>query len=385
MYAFDNLARDRQVVMVGLNHRIGSLGFLDLSSLDPAFADSGMVGMLDIVAALEWIRDNIDHFGGDPDNVTVFGESGGGAKVSALLAMPASAGLFHKAFAMSGSTPYAQTTNAAAADAEAFLSLLAVEGLPALRQVETERMVDAESALRARTTLLVHGPGFFPVLGPALPEHPLDAVRQGSAREVTAVFGCTSDEMLAFMLFDPDLWTLSDADVRTRLGALTERSDAAALVDAYRAIRPEESATSLAIALFTDALMRVPMIRFSEALAEAGGRPGYEYLFTWGTPDAEGRLRSMHGVDMAYFFDNVDKVPRADGPEAAALTRMSSGALVALARDGAPGHEALPPWPAYTPEDRATMRLDVEPELLSDPFGAERRAWDGFIVPGLRS
>jgi para-nitrobenzyl esterase len=381
MYEFDNLARKQDVVMVGLNHRVGSLGFLDLSSLHPDFAHSGLVGMLDIVAALEWVRDNIARFGGDPGNVTVFGESGGGAKVTTLLAMPSARGLLHQAVSMSGSTPRAQTAAAAAAETEKFLSLLgAGSDLRALQQLDVQRFPEAERALRNRTSLLEHGPGFFPVLGGGLPEHPLDAVRHGSAREVTAVFGCTSDEMMAFMVFDPDLWTLDDAEVRRRFGRLS--SDADALFDAYRKIRPDESATSLYIALSTDALMRVPMIRFTEAAARAGGRPPFQYLFTWGTPDPEGRIRSVHGLDMPYFFDNVDKAPLADGPHAAPLALVASGSLVALARHGAPGHEALPEWPSYSTETRATMQLDVEPALALDPFGEERRAWKGIEVPG---
>jgi para-nitrobenzyl esterase len=384
MYEFDNLARNHDVVMVGLNHRVGSLGFLDLSSLDPDFAGSGLVGMLDIVAAFEWVRDNIAGFGGDPGNVTVFGQSGGGAKVTTLLAMPAARGLFHQAVSMSGSTPRAQTADAAEADARTFLSHLGVGAdLRSLRQVDVKRFPEAERALRNRASLLEHGPGFFPVLGPGLPQHPLDAVRGGSAADVATVFGCTSDEMMAFMAFDPDLWTLDDAEVRRRLGRLT--ADADTLFDAYRTIRPGESATSLYIALFSDALMRVPMIRFTEAAAEAAGRPPYQYVFTWGSPDPEGRIRSLHGLDMPYFFDNVDKAPLADGPHAAPLTLAACGSLVALARHGTPGHEALPAWPSYTTETRATMQLDLEPALAFDVCGEERRAWEGMEVPGLRS
>jgi para-nitrobenzyl esterase len=384
MYEFDNLARRHDVVMVGLNHRVGSLGFLDLSSLDPELAESGLVGMLDIVAALEWVRDNIAGFGGDPGNVTIFGQSGGGAKVTTLLAMPAARGLFHKAVAMSGSTPRAQTAGAAEADARAFLSHLGVgTDLRQLRHMDVRRFPEAERALRNRTSLLEQGPGFFPVLGGGLPQDPLDAVRGGSASGVATVFGCTTDEMMAFMAFDPDLWTVDDAEVRRRFSRLT--SDADTLFDAYRTIRPAESATSLYISLFTDALMRMPMIRFTEAAAEASGRPAYQYLFTWGSPDPEGRIRSLHGLDMPYFFDNVDKAPLADGPHAAALTRAACGSLVAVARHGAPGHEALPEWPSYSTETRATMQLDVEPALALDLCREERRAWEGIEVPGLRS
>lgn len=382
LYAFDNLAREREVVMVSVNHRVGSLGFLDLSWLDPELVDSGMVGMLDIVAALAWIRDNIAGFGGNPGNVTVFGESGGGAKVSTLLAMPSAQGLFHKAVSMSGSTPYAQTPDAAARDAQRFLSLLGTgHDRRALERVDVTRFPEAEFAFRDRTSLLVEGPGFFPVLGPQLPEHPLEAVRGGSAKDVTTLFGCTSDEMMAFMVFDPDLWTLTDDDVRRRLRALTANADR--LVDGYRAIRSGESATSLYIALCTDARMRVPMIRFTEAAVEAGGRPAYQYLFTFGSPDLEGRVRSVHGLDMPYFFANVDKVPLADGPHAARLSEIASGILIALARDGSPGYGALPLWSPYSLEQRVAMRIDLEPALLIDPFGAEREVWDGMRAPGL--
>jgi para-nitrobenzyl esterase len=130
--------------------------------------------------------------------------------------------------------------------------------------------------------------------------------------------------------------------------------------------------------------MRVPLIRFSEAQIEAGGAPTFQYRFTYGFTDPEGRTRSAHGSDMPYFFANIDKAPIADGPHAAALAGVASGSLLAFARTGDPNNDAAPNWPRYSIEGRATMRIDVEPELLADPAGADRAAWSSFVVPGLR-
>ena len=199
LYDFTNLARNNDVVVVGVNHRLGVLGFLDVSHLGDEFADSGNVGMLDIVAALEWVRDNIAQFGGDPANVTIFGESGGGSKVTCLLGMPSAQGLFRSACAMSGAMLEAHPHEAARADTDAVLDQLGVG-----TDVERSRKIDVDAIVQASVDISGSGlaaaaAGFGPTLSPSLPEHPVGRGARGIGRDVNVVLGCTTHEMVAFM------------------------------------------------------------------------------------------------------------------------------------------------------------------------------------------
>jgi para-nitrobenzyl esterase len=384
LYDFSNLSRNHRVVTVGINHRIGILGFLDLSERDERFADSGNVGMLDIITALRWVRENISAFGGDPGNVTVFGESGGGAKASTLLAMPEGRGLYRKAFVMSGVMTLAQDPEAAADRTARILGHLGLDDDDEqLQAVQADSLLAAAAALPgAAGGVLRRGEMFSPVTGPSLPGHPSDLIRAGSAREVATVIGCTSDEMLAFMFSDPDLWTLEIDSVVQRL-RLILGDRAPEVVSAYQAARPGDSPSSLLIAISTDAKFRIPAIRIAEAKVGAGGEPTYMYSFDWGQPDASGAIRSPHGTDMPYFFDNIGKAPVANGPHAEPLVRIMSGSLAAFARTGNPNHELLPSWPAYAPGRRATLRFDVVPSVEDDPQGSQRACWRGISLNGL--
>jgi para-nitrobenzyl esterase len=377
LYDFTNLVRHRNVVVVGINHRLGVFGFLDLSELGEEFAESGNVGMLDVVAALGWVNQNIAGFGGDPDNVTVFGESGGGTKTTALLAMPAAAGLFHKAFPMSGAMLAAQRPEAANTTAHLTLERIGVGAdLSQLATVEAGRLIEAELALQGSGLLGRGGRRFGPVLGPSLPQDPEWAIAHGASASVPIVSGCTTDEMLAFLVSDPEFGSITEAGLRDRLGKLLGEYADPILVG-YRSIHPDESPTALLVATITDATMRLPHIRMTEARLQAGGAPAWMYLFAWGHPDASGRRWAAHGTDMPYFFDNVDKASIAAGPHADQLVAAMSGALVSLAYTGSPNHDELPEWPAYTPEDRLTMLFDTPSSVSADPFGAERLVWQG--------
>ena len=375
LYDFTNLARHRRVVMVGVNHRLGILGFLNLSQFGEEFVDSGNVGMLDVVSALGWVRQNITNFGGDPRNVTVFGESGGGVKTTALLAMPAAKGLFHKAFPMSGTMLTAQQPEHSQSTAELALEQLGVgSDLKKLEAIDVGQLIKSEVSMMGSGLLGAGGRRFGPSLGPSLSD-PERAIQLGAAYDVPVVSGCTTDEMLAFLAGDPEVWSLTEEGLRDRLQLLIgDNTDA--ILAGYRSIRPHESPTSLLVAITTDAVMRVPHIRLTEAKIQSGGAPVWMYLFAWGFPDAAGRVWSAHGTDMPYFFDNVDKASMATGTHAAPLVAAASGALAAFAYTGDPNHDGLPDWPTYTVEDRHTMRFDAAPSVQSDPFGAERRCWN---------
>jgi para-nitrobenzyl esterase len=383
LYDFSNLSRHGNVVTVGINHRIGIFGFLDVSHLGEEFADSGNAGMLDVVAALTWVREQISAFGGDPDNVTVFGESGGGAKISTLLGMPESRGLFHKACVMSGVMLNAQTPERAQQKAQATLEHL---GLPAepkrLQSIGVDQLNEAAAAMQGVRDHLRGGDIFSPVLGPSLPNHPQQSIRSGNAADVTVVVGCTHDEMLAFLYALPDLWTLGIDEARTRLRSLLGE-DVDRVIASYQEVEADQSPTSLLVAIATDAKFRIPHIRMAEAKLEGGGRPAYMYSFDWGRPDPSGTIRAGHGSDMPYFFDNVEKASMAAGPQGEPLTKAMSGALVALAKSGDPNHADLPDWPAYTVEHRSTMCFDVPSSIERDPRGAERASWEGISLDGI--
>jgi para-nitrobenzyl esterase len=384
LYDFANLARNRDLVVVGINHRLGVLGFLEASHLGDEFAESGNVGMLDVVKALEWIRINIASFGGDSGNVTVFGESGGGAKTHVLLAMPQARGLFHKAFPMSGAIVLAQDQERARSKTEMVLQRLGVGGpVQKLQTADVKALIEAEASIHDSGGLLVgRGRGFAPVLGAGLPQHPVDAIAAGSADAVPVVSGCTTDEMLAFMMSDPNMWALDETGLRARIEPILG-PHADTILSGYQAARPNESPTSLLIAIATDYSMRMPHIRLAEARLSANNAPTWMYLFAWGHPDPTGRIRSAHGSDMPYFFDNVEQAPIAAGPHAAPLVADMSGALASLAHNGDPNHDGLSHWPHYELHQRHTMCFDLPSKAQSDPYGAERRCWDGITIGGL--
>jgi para-nitrobenzyl esterase len=383
LYDFTNLARHHNVVVIGVNHRLGILGFLDLSAMGEEFAESGNVGMLDVASALAWVGQNVADFGGDPDNVTVFGESGGGTKTTTLLAMPAAKGLFHKAFPMSGASLSAQQPEVARTTAELALERFGVGAdLKKLETLEVGRFIEAELALQGTGLLGRGGRRFGPVLGPSLPEHPERALQSGASDDIPIVSGCTADEMLAFLAADPELWTLSDEGLRDRVGTLLGE-DTDSILAGYKTVRSDDSPMSLLVAIMTDGIMRVPHIRMTEARVQAGGAPIWMYLFAWGQADATGRKWSAHGSDMPYFFDNVDKASIAVGPHADELVAAMSGALVSLAYTGDPNHNDLPEWPTYSPKDRQTMMFDTPSTVASDPFGAERLLWQDVPLGGL--
>ena len=289
LYDFTNLARNNDVVVVGINHRLGVLGFLDVSHLGDEFADSGNVGMLDIVAALEWVRDNIAQFGGDPANVTIFGESGGGSKVTCLLGMPSAQGLFRSAFAMSGAMLDARTPEAARETSDLMLERLGVgTDVEALRKLDVEAYVQASldvSGWRRRPRTASAPPSV-----PAFRATPSDAVRAGSAADVNVVLGCTTHEMVAFM-GSPELWTADEESVRQMLNGMVG-DDGSRVFERYLAARPDDSPASLFLLIASDSFMRIPHIRYAEALLDGGATNPRLYLFDFRRPSPDGVERA---------------------------------------------------------------------------------------------
>lgn len=372
-----NLARRNDVVLVSINHRLNAFGYCHLGHLDPAFADSGNVGMLDIVLALQWVKDNIAGFGGDPGNVTIFGQSGGGAKVSVLLAMPKAQPLFHKAIIMSG--PGVRMTERASAEttADVLLTKLGMAGDPRrLQSVPAAQITAVASGLGPMAGAPA---GFAPVMdGRALPAHPFDPAAPPGAAHIPLMIGYTKDEATTFAHREAWFGSLSEAELAQRVAAMTSEQRAAGIIAAYRAARPQDAPTYLMTSIMTDMRAGAGSATIAERQAAQGGAAVYAYYVSWETPILGGKMRSPHGVDMALVFDNVEVAREGlygPGAEPQAMADLMSRAFAAFARSGNPDHAGLPHWPAYSLAARDTLIFDLPPRVVQDPQQAQRRIW----------
>ena len=390
-YDGTSLATRGDVVVVTINYRLGALGFLWLGDLDPRYRSSGVNGLLDQAAALQWVRDNIAAFGGDPDDVTIFGESAGAMSVSTLLAVPAADGLFHRAIAQSGAAHNTFTPEMGAAMSERFMMHLGVDDLGGILAAPTAAI--AEAAVKVEAKLFddpsgLGGPtgialamAFQPVVdGEHLPMSPLLAAREGRISRVPFLTGTNLDEWNLFALMSPS--GLDQPKLLERLDRIF--GDDHRVHDAYAADRPDATPTDLWNAVLTDATFRIPAIRYVEAL-DACGVPTWLYLFTWPTPAFDGAVKSCHALEIPFVFGVLD-APGAEfflgSPISTELHRLSEriqDAWLAFVRHGDPSTPALPEWPRWNAGDRPTMRFDLECELLVDPMAAERRVWDGVL------
>jgi para-nitrobenzyl esterase len=381
-YDGTNLAQKGDVVVVTINHRLGVPGYLYLGDLaGEAYAASGNVGMLDIVEALRWVRDNIPAFGGDPGNVTIFGESGGGAKVSVLMAMPAAHGLFHKAIIQSGPAVTVMNREDATETATMVLKGLGLDAkqIDKLQTVPAEDLIKAQSAVLAKVGFGLGALanrrrlGFNPVVdGHALPHHPFEPVAPKISANIPLMIGTNKDEIL---LFAPQLVDLDESAMQLRMKAFIG-DDAERVIEAYRRARPKASAAEIAVAITSDRFMRIGSITLAERQAAQHGAPVFMYLFTWETPVLGGRLKSPHALEIPFVFDNVatDKLS-GDTPTKFPLAEKMSKTWLAFARSGDPNHGGIPRWPGYSSELRSTMIFDNECKIANDPYGAERLAW----------
>ena len=372
-YHGDTFARDG-VVLVTINYRLGPFGFLHLAGLGgEGFAGAGNAGLLDQVAALRWVRDNVAAFGGDPANVTVFGESAGAMSIGALLGVPAARGLFTRAIMQSGATANVHCRDDADANAAELLSIAGI-GVDDVRDVPGERLLEAAGELERRR--IGKALAFQPVVdGAVLPRPPIDAVRDGEAADITLVVGTTADEWRLFSFIDPRMQGMDDVRLQAHAAALFGDHDRAVRgIEIYRRERPSAFAADVFGAIVTDCIFRIPAIRLAEAQTAAGGT-AHAYLFSWASTAFGGMLGSCHALDVPFAFDHlaspgVDVFTGGSAPQS--LADAMHGAWVRFATTGAPG------WPAYDVDRRPTMRLDATSSVVDDPHGAERAAWDGI-------
>lgn len=373
MYNGANLAAKRDVVVVTVNHRLNVFGYLYLAELGgEKYAHASNVGMLDLVASLEWVRDNIASFGGDAGNVTIFGQSGGGGKVSTLMAMPAAKGLFHRAIAMSGSALKGVPRDRATRGAEAFMAKL---GLKPNQVDELQKMPPAEllAAIRGVQGLLAS-----PVVdGRTLPTDPFDRVAPALSANVPLLIGSTETEVTwnNNVKFD----SLDDAALHSRIRENLHLDDAAAdrLIGIYKKGRPHASNLDLFFIMSTDTSnFRSGTDTEADRKAALGKAPVYKYYFQWYSPVREGKLRSYHTLDIPFVFENVDIAQSmvGTGAERYPLADKMSGAWAAFARSGNPNHKGIPKWEPFTERQRATMIWNDECRAVNDPYRDERLA-----------
>jgi para-nitrobenzyl esterase len=378
------LATRGDVVVVTVNHRLGYLGFLHLAELaGEEYADAGNAGALDMRASLEWVRDNIAAFGGDPGNVTIFGESGGGWKVCTLLGMPSARGLFHRAIVQSGPLLRAVEPGAATATAKSMMERLGVASVAELVEVPADTFVAAQLELLGNP-LGGAGAPLGPVLdGRTTTRHFFDPDPAPWAQDIPLLIGSCRDEMTLFSIgLDPERFS-ERALVRTARQEFGDEDDERVL-DVYRGQRPGASPFDLYLAVTSDRF-RVGSIRIAERRAAAAPTPVFMYRFDYESTAMGGRLGATHGIDIGFVWDNLGAAGGLglvdDGPEAQGLADRASEAWLAFARTGDPNHRGLPSWPAYDADRRATMIFDAECRVVDDPDAEERRAWDHVSAP----
>ena len=375
-------------VIVTINYRLNVLGFLNLNEItDGKIPATGNEGLLDQVFALEWVHNNIANFGGDPDNVTIFGESAGGFSVGSLLALPKARGLFHKAVLQSGAAHTAHTTiDSARHVASTFLELLGIssDDIDGLRSLSTERLLEGHRKLSAKANDPKSGIGSLalrPVVdGKVLPQVPIDAIAGGSADNIATLVGTNLDEAKLFNTMNEGIHEMDEARLLRRIQRLIPTGDVPALIENYRQVREERGMSTtpaeLFMALQTDKAFRMPAVRLAESHS-CRNQSTYMYLFTWTSPLRGGVLGACHALELGFLFGLLDDNFSGSGPEAEALSKNIQDAWLAFARTGNPSCEGLGQWPAYG-ERRETMLLDKECAVVTAPYDEERRAWESF-------
>lgn len=386
------LARSYDVVVVTHNHRLGIMGYLYLGELlGEEYAASGTVGMLDIIRALEWVRGNIAEFGGDPGTIMIWGESGGGAKTSALTAMPAAQGLYHKASIESGAALRMRSRESADGTARAVLKALDLNEKQAreLLKIPAADLCDIMQKLPRRpastepvSRTLAEGFGFSPMVdGRYLPAHPYDPIAPAMSANIPLIVGINKDETIFMHRGSPEIFSMNEEALYRRLEP-TYRDRTKHILEVYRHSRPDASPAALYIAITTAQWMWLNAITLAERrLALRPAAPVFMYIFSYESqepvlPDLDFPAGAPHAAEIPFKFNHPGGSLNSDkNPDRAKAARNMSRAWASFARNSDPGHDEIPKWPAYTLEKRATMFLDSECRVIEDPYREERLLW----------
>jgi para-nitrobenzyl esterase len=384
-YDSTRLARRNDVVVIAVNHRLNVFGHLDLSEIGgERFAQSGNAGLLDLVLALEWVREHAARFGGDPGNVTIFGQSGGGGKASALLAMPGAKGLFHKAIIQSGASVRFAERERTTRLADAVLKHLglrpdqldALQALPLARLQEA--VAPAQATLPRPRQPLLDRYNFGPVIdGSVLPNQPFDPNAPAVSDDVPIMIGGTKDESSIFLAPDDAVWhrTVTEDDLRKRIASVAGAA-ADSLMAYYKRRDPAASPSDRLITALTASNFGVRSALLAERKAARAKAPVWMYSFDWETPAFGGRLKAPHSVDVPFVFDTLGVIGEGHRkPGDQALADRVSKTWAVFARNGDPANAAIPTWPAYAAGRRATMLLDDACKVVDDPDGEVRPFW----------
>lgn len=373
------LARFGNVVVVTVNHRLAANGYTHLGDLssDRDFATSGVVGVMDMAASLEWVRDNIAQFGGDPSRVMIFGQSGGGAKTTVMLGNPAAKGLFHRAAVQSGSLLRLLGREDATRHAEALLGELNLDRrrVADLQKVSWQDLLSAQARVQRRPEF---ARSFAPVMdGTYLPAHPFDPVAPAVSRDVPVIISTTLED--AALRFEN--WDLTDAQLReglrTRYGA-----KAPELLSLYRGLYPKKSPFLMQSVIATDSTARRNAIKQAELKSAQGGAPAYMYQWDWATGGYDGKFGAIHGIDVSASFHNVrDQTVDSGDKRGQVMCDRLASAWVAFASTGDPNNPQIPKWEPYDAQTRATMIFDDNTRLERDPRAAVRKFWDAMPAP----
>lgn len=373
-----NLASFGDVVVVTLNHRLNVFGYTNLGYIDSeSFCDAANAGQLDIIAALKWVRSNIHTFGGDPGNVTLFGQSGGGSKIMVLMGMPSAKGLFHRAINMSGTTGTTVAPETATREyVDAMLRTMGIGkgNLKELQSVPTEILLQARrAAIRATRE------GARPVVdGRHVLSSPMSPEGLQVHSHVPLMLGTTATEATFYFASDRRHLELTERQVLDRLMAQfgLDNSKAKALYSEFQKDASDRSPSAVLVALISDTLFRVPMLRAADAKADAGQAPVYLYNFVWTAPVDGGIWGAPHTIDIPFAFGNVDRTTQLTGDveSAAVVSRKLMSAFVAFARTGNPDNPQMPRWSQYDSVRRTSMTIGRECQLVDDYCSGDRLA-----------
>jgi len=363
------LALFGDVVVVTVNHRLASYGYTHLADLGapPEFAYAGVTGIMDLVASLQWVHDNIGNFGGDPGRVMIFGQSGGGAKTSTVLATPSAKGLFDRAAVQSGSSLRLTTREAATKSAE---QLLAKLDIPKTRIADIQK-VSWQQLLEAQTGIT----GFAPVMdGTILPHHQFDPVAPPESADIPVIISTTlEDAALSLTNFNVD-----EAGLKSVLSQrYADKADA--ILALYKQRYPQKSPFLIQAQIFTDSGFRRSAITQAERKAALGKARAYMYLWSWVSPGHAGKFGAVHGTDVSASFHNIrDNIVGVGNTIGKVMCDRLASAWVAFAKTGDPNNPMIPKWPAYDATTRATMVFDTDTRVENDPRGEIRKFWESM-------